>query len=97
MGCVFHSFLCVFAFIPECLSDNASKSSILANSENHRTQLDCCITYSTVSVNGGDPSAASQGTRRDRTAHARIVAAVAYLGSLDSSSSYLMITNKKTN
>ncbi|EYC27406.1 hypothetical protein Y032_0009g706 [Ancylostoma ceylanicum] len=51
----------------------------------------------TVDVNGGDPSAASKSTRRDRATHARIVAAVPYLGFLDSFSSHLMITNKKTN
>ncbi|EYB99155.1 hypothetical protein Y032_0124g1189 [Ancylostoma ceylanicum] len=49
----------------------------------------------TVNVGGGYPSAASK--RRDRAAHARTVAAVAYLGFLDSFSSHLMITNKKTN
>ncbi|EYB93334.1 hypothetical protein Y032_0183g918 [Ancylostoma ceylanicum] len=51
----------------------------------------------TVGVNGGDPSAASNRTRRDRAAHCRIAAAVADLGFLDSCSSYSMITNKKTN
>ncbi|EYC30346.1 hypothetical protein Y032_0005g2593 [Ancylostoma ceylanicum] len=52
---------------------------------------------STVGVNGGDPSAASKSTRRNRAARGRIVAAGANLGFLDSCPSHLMVTNKKTN
>ncbi|EYC14311.1 hypothetical protein Y032_0041g467 [Ancylostoma ceylanicum] len=60
--------------------------------------LQCSRLYlHTVGVNGGDPSAASRSTRRDRAAHDRIVAAKANLSLLDSYSSHLMITNKKAN
>ncbi|EYC07802.1 hypothetical protein Y032_0069g402 [Ancylostoma ceylanicum] len=50
----------------------------------------------TVGVDGSGLSAGSKCTRRDRAAHDRI-ATVANLGSLGSSSSHLMINNKKTN
>ncbi|EYB99495.1 hypothetical protein Y032_0122g1081 [Ancylostoma ceylanicum] len=50
----------------------------------------------TVAVNGGGLSAASKSTRRDRTAHDGIAAAMANLGFLDSCSSDLMLNNKKT-
>ncbi|EYC17180.1 hypothetical protein Y032_0031g2317 [Ancylostoma ceylanicum] len=69
------------------------------HSRQRQTTTVACWTAAllTVRVNGGDPSVASKSTRRGRTAHARIVAAVAYLGFLDSCSSHLTLLNKKTN
>ncbi|EYC29882.1 hypothetical protein Y032_0005g2315 [Ancylostoma ceylanicum] len=46
---------------------------------------------------GGDPSTASEGTRRNRATHDGTVAAVEILGFLGSCPSHLMLTNKKTN
>ncbi|EYB92387.1 hypothetical protein Y032_0194g1418 [Ancylostoma ceylanicum] len=56
-------------------------------------EKDCTCT---VRINCGDPSAASKNTRRDRAAHGGIVTAVTNLDFLESCSSHLMVTNKKT-
>ncbi|EYC08006.1 hypothetical protein Y032_0068g249 [Ancylostoma ceylanicum] len=48
-------------------------------------------------ADGGSPSTTSESTRRDRAAHEGIVTAVANQSFLDSCSSHLMLTNKKTN
>ncbi|EYC19590.1 hypothetical protein Y032_0024g953 [Ancylostoma ceylanicum] len=50
-----------------------------------------------LGVDGDGLSAASKSTRHDRPAYDGFIAAVANMGFLDSCSSHLMLTNRKSN
>ncbi|EYC01509.1 hypothetical protein Y032_0106g3733 [Ancylostoma ceylanicum] len=69
--------------IPEEKIQNQRKSQEWESRRDVRCPIITKRTVCTVGVDGGDPSAASKNTRRDRAAHDRVVATAANLSFLD--------------